>query len=271
MKTKYLSDGRKVAVIGELNQKEKIVQEIFVTEDGDELPGGERFVSKSLHDDPVKSYKAKEEEKREKRISLLASKEKEYNNTIDDIKAKLNAYKEILKNVEKFIDVVPESELDTFTGFLTGSIKYIVVHGYRITAPQEFIDNIISWDTWRKRRYDGIKLISVFGKSKGDMEYRIHQYSDNSGGHEAVSLFNTYDEAVDFVRSLAVVKNIDGKLSETEYNMCLNIGINFSESDEKRYKKVRKKELNLQIEKLKNEVDEKNSRLSTLIDSMKEV
>lgn len=31
---KYTTDGRKVVIIGDLNQTEKIVQEIFVTEDG---------------------------------------------------------------------------------------------------------------------------------------------------------------------------------------------------------------------------------------------
>ncbi|VGD33408.1 Uncharacterised protein [Klebsiella pneumoniae] len=56
MEIKYLSDGRKVVVVGQLNQTETIVQEVFVTEAGDELPGGERFVTKSLHDVPVESW-----------------------------------------------------------------------------------------------------------------------------------------------------------------------------------------------------------------------
>jgi hypothetical protein len=37
MEIKYLSDGRKVVVVGQLNQTETIVQEVFVTEAGDEL------------------------------------------------------------------------------------------------------------------------------------------------------------------------------------------------------------------------------------------
>ena len=54
---KYTTDGKKVVVIGDLNQTEKIVQEIFVTKDGDEVPSGERFVVKSLLDEPAKSWK----------------------------------------------------------------------------------------------------------------------------------------------------------------------------------------------------------------------
>lgn len=46
---KYTTCGKKVVVIGDLNQTEKIVQEIFVTNDGAEIPSGERFVYESLY------------------------------------------------------------------------------------------------------------------------------------------------------------------------------------------------------------------------------
>ena len=57
---KFLSDGRKVSVIGKINKTEFIVQEVFVTASGDEIPSGENFTAKSLHDAPVQSYKEKE-------------------------------------------------------------------------------------------------------------------------------------------------------------------------------------------------------------------
>ncbi|QMR79257.1 hypothetical protein HV097_09595 [Enterobacter roggenkampii] len=37
METKFLSDGRKVVVVGALNNQETIVQEVFVTQQGDEI------------------------------------------------------------------------------------------------------------------------------------------------------------------------------------------------------------------------------------------
>jgi len=46
---KFTSDGKKVAVVGKLNAQETIVQEIFVS-NGNEIPSGENFVVKSLHD-----------------------------------------------------------------------------------------------------------------------------------------------------------------------------------------------------------------------------
>ncbi|HEI9857545.1 TPA: hypothetical protein SLO96_000850 [Proteus mirabilis] len=57
METKFLSDGRKVAVLGKLNTTESIVQEIFVTDSGVEIPSGENFTTKSLHDEPEKATK----------------------------------------------------------------------------------------------------------------------------------------------------------------------------------------------------------------------
>jgi hypothetical protein len=60
MSHKFTADGRKVAVVGALNAKETIVQEIFVT-DGTEFPAGEHFVVKTLLDAPAETYKAKEE------------------------------------------------------------------------------------------------------------------------------------------------------------------------------------------------------------------
>ena len=91
MDYKYLSDGRKVVVIGNLNNKETIVQEIFISKSGDEIPGGERFVVKSLHDEPVMSYKDKqaiESEKREqeskRRVDVLQRAESQL---IDKLKA----------------------------------------------------------------------------------------------------------------------------------------------------------------------------------------
>ena len=59
MEIKYTTDGKKVKVIGSLNNQQKIVQEIFITNDGSEIPSGENFVVTSLHEAPVESWKEK--------------------------------------------------------------------------------------------------------------------------------------------------------------------------------------------------------------------
>ena len=63
---KYTTDGKKVIVVGNLNSQEKIVQEIFIV-NGNEIPSGENFVAKSLHDAPAVSWKETELQKLESR------------------------------------------------------------------------------------------------------------------------------------------------------------------------------------------------------------
>lgn len=55
---KYTTDGKKVKVLGNLNSQEKIVQEIFIVNES-EIPSGEHFVVKTLHDAPAVSWKEK--------------------------------------------------------------------------------------------------------------------------------------------------------------------------------------------------------------------
>ena len=114
MECKFLSDGRKVAVIGSVNSKQFIVQEIFITESGDEIPTGESFVTGSLHDEPVKSYLDKKVEEQELRLKqlkdLVDKKKKEADLTIE--KCKANA--EILRQSNLVTKDLSNIDLDLF-------------------------------------------------------------------------------------------------------------------------------------------------------------
>ncbi|HEN3351269.1 TPA: hypothetical protein ACKBO6_004487, partial [Yersinia enterocolitica] len=90
METKFLSDGRKVVIVGQLNNQETIVQEVFVTAAGDELPGGERFVVKSLHDVPVESYLSKEKARQEAALAKAKAAIESVNREIADTRNKLS-------------------------------------------------------------------------------------------------------------------------------------------------------------------------------------
>jgi 23S rRNA C2498 (ribose-2'-O)-methylase RlmM len=102
---KYTSDGKKVSVIGKINQTEFIVQEIFVTESGDEIPSGENFTAKSLHDKPVISWKEKriyEYELKYKKIEELTCKLKEKEFEIQSHVEKWQFYEQIVRNLTTF-------------------------------------------------------------------------------------------------------------------------------------------------------------------------
>lgn len=206
MESKFLSDGRKVAIVGQLNNQETIVQEVFVTDSGDEIPSGERFVVKSLHDEPVKSFKDKDIEKKERQLVKLKAEIDQYSKEHRAAQQHLKGLQALLKSstlsVNKFID---GKGMDTLIAFLSGSIKYVVKDSYCIEKPQEFDKAAISYENhYGDTRFDALKLLSVAGKSNGDLEYRINRYSDGSGGSFEIHPFESYEDALEHIKKKAI-------------------------------------------------------------------
>lgn len=198
MEYKYLSDGRKVVVIGQLNNVESIVQEVFITKGGDQVPSGEKFTTKSLHDEPVKSYKEKEIDRLEEVKVSIKSQIKRMETERDDVSLKLKGLREFFKQSRLLSENLDPEKLDTLAGFMSGTIKYIVYKGYGMPTLVDFMNDVIVIDNWcGNRSFQGIKLINILGKSDGDLEYRINRYSDGSGSTSISAFpFNTKEEAV---------------------------------------------------------------------------
>jgi len=195
---KYTSDGKKVLVVGKLNADQTIVQEIFVS-NGQEIPSGENFVVKSLHDQPAESWKEKNLRELEARYE---SQRKKLEAEISDQHARLSNVKEKAKQhadaLFKFVKNGDSSQLDLLKKFAAGQVTHIFVGGY---SPE-----IIDWfegekgfdiDRYNGRRtIEGIKLVSLFGYTDGSLEYRLHSYRDGSGGSEEVFPTTSYSEAL---------------------------------------------------------------------------
>jgi hypothetical protein len=181
---KYTNDGKKVLIVGKLNSQETIVQEIFVSA-GQEIPSGENFVVKSLHDAPAESWKEKNLRELEARYE---SDRKKLQTQIDDQERRLSLERDKAKlqtsALLQFVKNSDESQLETLKNFMSGQITHLFVAGY---SPE-----IISWKDsdkvydadsfYHHARLDGIKLVSLMGKSDGDLSYRLHEYRDGSGG-----------------------------------------------------------------------------------------
>ena len=269
MDFKYLSDGRKVAVIGQLNNNETIVQEVFITRAGDEIPGGERFVTKSLHDQPVVSWREKEAKKIEDHISSLESDRENIKHQIDRLMVKQKTYTDILRNLPKLSEYLPEEELEVFSMFMTGSIEYLVVDNYSISKPIKMIDEIIQWDSgWGERRYEGLKLLSVLGKSKGKLDYCIHRYSDGSGGYGSCYPFANHDDAVAHIKNRAEKKIEDYKLSDSDYEVCQELGIAFSQKHINMLAEYNRKKLAELIKSKQSLLSKNNDDLKALQDDL---
>lgn len=195
MEIKYTSDGKKVVVVGNLNSQEKIVQEIFVVNEV-EVPSGENFVVKSLHDAPAISWKEKETKRIESDYETTKFK---YENELKILKARYNDTKNDFEQktnyLRKTIDKISIQSFDMVTNFLLGKLKYVLYCGYNYDL-SEIKD-------FKCRHYDReIKLISLMGKDDGTFSFRVHDYSDGSGSSQSVMFFETEKEAIEKLSEL---------------------------------------------------------------------
>lgn len=194
---KYTSDGKKVAVIGKLNATESIVQEIFVRNDGSEIPSGEQFVVKSLHDEPVKSWKETRKEELEKQLVNLEQAVNTKNNLVRQAQ-RLADFR--VKALNSVATAAMRESLDTLGDFVAGRITHVVKdREYGDCSVMPFESAI---EDKEGGNVEGIKLLSLFGKSDGTLQWRIHQYGDHSGGTTIIIPAKGLDDARRIVQEL---------------------------------------------------------------------
>jgi len=191
---KYTNDGRKVKVIGQLNSKQIIVREIFI--DGDtEIPTGEDFIVTSLLDKPLMTWKEKQlteiEESYDKRKSEYTIKTRTLKNEYSNLLTKLGEKNKFIRNYIK-----SENTMKVFNfvnDILTGKIKYMVNDWFYKIKILEYDEFIAS--------YGGIKLLTLLGSDNGNLEIKINQYSDGSGGNDTYHFFKTKEEAFNYIKN----------------------------------------------------------------------
>jgi len=138
MQTKYTNDGKKVAIVGKLNADQTIVQEIFITENGQEIPSGENFVVSSLHDQPVKKWSTFYEDR-------CKQAEKEYEYKLKRIEENNSRLYKQLERYRESVDRLRDKSPEDFAGFLEQASKlfdpknkWVVVKDYSRWYINEF-------------------------------------------------------------------------------------------------------------------------------------
>ena len=239
---KYTTDGKKVVVIGDLNQSEKIVQEIFVTEDGCEIPLGERFVVESLLDSPSVSWK-------EKSLKELEQKYESQKKYWDEQINKLNSEKKIVSSQLRQIvnniksNIKNDSLINVINGiesFLCADKMYILADDYRKFIIKEFNAESDSFFASRyenhygRKEFDSLRLVSIWGKSDGNLCWKIGEYSDYSGRFNEFLFFKSEQECIDKIqeivdstsqygeRELIAEKEFGIKLDDSKVKIYLN-------------------------------------------------
>ena len=193
---KYTTDGKKVVIIGNLNSQEKIVQEIFIV-NGLEVPSGENFVVKSLHDAPAISWK----EQKIKEVELRYA--KDVTQKEDELYKLKNSHADLVdkfRKKAKWLQLATEKFnpeiFNTLIDILSGNIKYLV--------STEHTTEIIEYNGFTETRERDLRLFSFYGDSKGDFDYGIGDYSDFSGGRRKYKFFTKHEDALNFLKSKVI-------------------------------------------------------------------
>jgi len=264
---KFTTDGKKVVIVGKLNAQETIVQEIFIQGEV-ELPSGENFVVKSLHDEPSVSWKEKNLKDLESRYEKDS---KDWNSKIDRLnEEKRKVYDSLSARVKWLRNVAKESRGDEFkviinkiADFLDGSEKFVFVENYSDWHLEKFneesTNNLLDRfeSGYGRKRFDSMRLLSLYGNSDGSLTFRVNDYSDGSGSDKNVEFFKSEEEAILFLQNkLDVVKDYSDnhiKIAE-KFNLKLDteklsvLQSRKKENLEKRIKDLESQKENLVIE-----------------------
>jgi hypothetical protein len=226
MNTKYLSDGRKVVVIGQLNNVESIVQEIFVSDGGDQIPSGEKFTTKNLHDKPVKSWKEKRAEENDVQYDKSESRVHSIKKEIRDMEKKRLSHAKIIASNLRQINELENFDVDHLSDVMARNIKWVCATNWnwqKVMPFNEFIEIRSSYD-------EGIKLISVHVKNDKTLMYKVGSYSDGSGGDSEYKFFNCKEKLKEFLLKNYKIETEKGHMTVDKFDSIKSI-LELPESD----------------------------------------
>lgn len=201
MKHKYTIDGKLVKILKSLDDDKYIVQEVCVI-DGKEVIFGKEFIVDILSNSPINTYKLSNiinsEQDYDELLENLEQKKKELYHRIREIEAHYEYIGKILKNTD-------ESTFNTVINFLTGNIKWIVI--------KDTFPSILEWDV-SKLNFRELRLISLFGKDDGSLQYGVNKYSGNTETNIYFFPFTNYKDAFDKFKEFVLEAEISLKLIE---------------------------------------------------------
>jgi hypothetical protein len=189
---KFTSDGKKVVVLGKLNSTDYIVQEIFII-DGSEIPSGEHFVTKSLHDAPAVPWKEKNlrdieanYETRKRSIEAdINSLEKKYKSFRDRVQLHVSDCASVLKEMDSGL-------FEDLVSVCSRRISHVVMNAYEVPMITDF-------DTFQDTNEYGLKLLTLWGYQNGSgsvkYSWKINEYPDGSGRDRLCFFCQSFDEA----------------------------------------------------------------------------
>jgi len=178
----FLGDGQEVEYIAG-HTGEHVVRAILNAEDEEPRYGRPLTVYEVFAEAPVARYndqvvKAREELAEVKAALKAARDEKRQLET--ETKARATAF-------------ARHRALDCLEDFVEGRITHVVVESTYNASIQTF-EQAFS-DTDHRGRVDGIKLVSLLGRSNGNLAWNVNRYYDGSGSNTTIHPARSFEEA----------------------------------------------------------------------------
>jgi hypothetical protein len=265
MKTKYLRDGKKVAVISQINETEFIVQEILVSGDK-EFPSGKNFIAKNLLDEPIQTW----EEKRNIQLRQDCDRLKEQLKTqFSELKKESSIVREKLSYLKRTSKNLNKEVFNKLTSYLAGTYKYIVQDGYSI--------QILTKEDWKEKEvckdyFPELRLVSIFGRDDGTFTFKLGQYYDDSGSSTSFMSCNTLKEAISYVQNLV---DKEDRYHESHLELEKEYKIKLDPAKKKEFLMRKKADLESFIERKENYIkdyskdkEEYKQKLDEIIDQL---
>ncbi len=183
-----------------------------------------------MHDEPVVSYAKKEEKRQLEYVERVKAELKRLETERDSLQRKVAAQKDIAYSALKSVQGLTQESVSSLVNFLSGSYQWIVINDYSLKPPIPFADVLEKLESdYSRVRYDGLKLLTLFGKSDGNLEFRINHYSDGSGSNTRIFPFLSHEDAIAYIRIVAIDKYKEKRLNWDDFCRCIDMGIRFPE------------------------------------------
>lgn len=199
METKFLANGAEVEVIAKTPAGFLVVP-IYDGDEGSQTDYDAPFNADKVYDKPPTEKLNAEIAALQERIRELSAERNTLSGDVRDLEAKINARKDAIKQHEK---------LKHLEDFIAGKIThYVETCGYDapkiVEFSKSFSDGSNEYDRPR-----ALKLLTLFGKSNGDLNWNLGQYYDGSGHSPNVFVARSLEEAIEFIKGYIAQQAIE--------------------------------------------------------------
>ncbi len=217
---KYTADGRKVQLTSEVELLNGYaVKEVFITEEGEEVLG-KTFVEKQLFDQKVISWKEKKLKELENKVRESDQRlNKQLKDNLRKSRESRNSTEAHLKALKTVRDNTKSEHFQLLIDFLAGNITHVIKTSYGNSF------SILEFSLAAKYEQE-LKLVSLFGRSNGDLTYKIHSYPDASGG-SGYEIYPCVGENQTHIKAQELIDSYDSITQKTidcaaKYNLSIS-------------------------------------------------